>query len=368
MDQRILIYGANGYTGQLIVKEALKQQLPIVLAGRNASAIQALSRSVGCSFRVFSLDEELTFRDHLKDICLVIHAAGPFSKTAKPMLEACIQEGIHYIDITGEIGVFKMAHERHLEAIDKNIMVLSGAGFDIVPTDCMAAFLSHKLPSAQFLKLAFAAKNGSVSHGTAMTAIEQLGEQGMVRKDGQLNFVPLGHKSMYVHFSDTFRRFVMAIPWGDVYTAYITTKIPNIETFMAVPPSSYRWLKRLQILPESWLKSNRLKNLVRSYIKRQPPGPSPEQNKHGRTFVWGEVKDLKGHSISARVEIPEAYYFTAISAVHIAQLTYKGEWKPGFQTPAGCYGYELLSGICGAEIQIEKDNQMNSGGVKASED
>jgi short subunit dehydrogenase-like uncharacterized protein len=350
--KKILLYGANGYTGQLIATHAQKINLPLILAGRSGPSIEALSQSMGLPYRIFNLDEDLSFKEQLKDIYLVVHAAGPFSRTAQPMIDACIELGIHYIDITGEIGVFKLAHDRHELALQKNIMILSGAGFDVVPTDCMAAFLHQKLPTAHFLQLAFGAINGGVSHGTAMTAIDQLGELGLIRKEGQLKSVPIGHKSMFVQFSDTFRRFVMAIPWGDVYTAYITTKIPNIETFMAIHPKSYRWLKRFQLLPQSWMKSSVLKKAMRAYIKKQPAGPSPAQNERGRTFVWGEVKDLKGHSCSASIEIPEAYYFTAISTVHIAQLVFQGEWKPGYQTPAGCYGHELLTAICGAHIQI----------------
>ena len=149
-----MIYGANGYTGRLIAQEAKARGLSPVLAGRS-DAVAALARQLGLAHRRFDLDDRDAVRGGLDGIGLVLHCAGPFSATAAPMLEGCLAVGAHYLDITGEIDVFAHCHAQHARAQTAGIVVLPGAGFDVVPTDCLAAQLKRELPSATHLVLAF---------------------------------------------------------------------------------------------------------------------------------------------------------------------------------------------------------------------
>ena len=82
---RWMIYGANGYTGRLIIDKAVKQGFKPVLAGRNGREIRALARQYSLSFRVFTCDRDSI---DLKDIDLVLHCGGPFINTFYPMLQA----------------------------------------------------------------------------------------------------------------------------------------------------------------------------------------------------------------------------------------------------------------------------------------
>ncbi|MBP7370382.1 MAG: saccharopine dehydrogenase NADP-binding domain-containing protein, partial [Arenimonas sp.] len=136
-----MIYGANGYTGQLIVEEAIKRGWRPILAGRSREAIEPLAQQYGLPARIFDLHDPATVLMGLRGVELVLHCAGPFSKTCEPMVKACLEIGAHYLDITGEIDVFELCHSLDAQAKQRGIVIMPGAGFDVVPTDCLASIL-----------------------------------------------------------------------------------------------------------------------------------------------------------------------------------------------------------------------------------
>src|SRR3982751_3462003 len=161
---RFLIYGANGYTGELITRYAVERGMKPVLAGRNAIAIEALAKKHHLEYRVFSLDETDRLDAALNEVEVVLHCAGPFSLTSSRMVEGCLRNKKHYTDITGEIAVFEAMMSLDGKAKDAGVMVMPGVGFDVVPSDCLALHLKNRLPSATHLLLAFYGL-GKLSHG-----------------------------------------------------------------------------------------------------------------------------------------------------------------------------------------------------------
>lgn len=340
---KLLIYGANGYTGQLICEEAAQQGLKPVLAGRSKSSIAPLAEKYGWAYRIFSLDTVEDIADQLNDIMVVLHAAGPFKFTAKNMLEACLQKGIHYLDITGEMEVFAMANRMHQLALQKNIMLMPGTGFDVVPTDCMALSLKEKMPDASTLELAFVTLGGQISHGTAMSMSEKLGEGGASRKDGKIVREPIGYKGKTLTLYGKNVK-VMSIPWGDVYTAFHTTGIGNIRAYTGITPLLFNLLK-LQALFNPVLRTGWFKQWLQKKINAAPAGPSPEKRAKAITYIWGEVTNEAGKKLNDHFKCPDGYTLTALASVEIAKRVLNGNWKPGYQTPAGCYGASLMDGF-----------------------
>ncbi|MFZ4057519.1 MAG: saccharopine dehydrogenase family protein [Ferruginibacter sp.] len=344
--QTCLLYGANGYTGQLISALAASFNLQPILAGRNSAALQSLGEKLNLPWVAFDLEHKQTIQQHIKGIKVVIHAAGPFQRTAKNMIEACIAEKVHYIDITGEINVFELAKSYHQQAVETGVMLMPGAGFDVVPTDCMAAYLKSKLPDAQQLLLAFASKGGGLSHGTATTMIMGLGEGGAARKNGKIVKEPLGKIGKSITFGDeTF--FMMSIPWGDVSTAFTTTQIPNINTLTSVKKWIYNILK-LQILFNPFLKLSMVRNYFQRRVNAMPAGPSTEKLKKSYSLIWGEVGNAAGEKRSASMRVANGYSLTAYSSLLIAKKIIEGNFKPGYQTPALAYGANLILEIEGS--------------------
>src|SRR5213595_2744682 len=103
----LLIYGANGYTGTLIARRAAALGVEAILAGRNADAVAALAGELGRPHRAFGLDDAQAVAAGLQGIRVVLHCAGPFSRTSAPMVAACLRARAHYLDITGEVAVLE---------------------------------------------------------------------------------------------------------------------------------------------------------------------------------------------------------------------------------------------------------------------
>lgn len=335
-----LLYGANGYTGRLIARYAADYGLKPLLAGRNREALETLANSLNLPWRVVDLEDPAGLDRVLSEVDVVLHAAGPFRRTAAPMIEACIRTRTHYLDITGEIAVFERAKSMHQKAAEAGIMIMSGVGFDVVPTDCIALYLKNRLPDATHLKLAFGSVGGGLSHGTAITMAEGAGEPGAARVNGRIVPVPVGQKGMWVDFGIK-KLFTMTIPWGDVSTAYTTTGIPNIETYTAVAPRTHRLLK-YQWMFNWFLRLPFVRARSIQKIKARPAGPDDARRERSKCLVWGEVTNAAGESRCARLIGPEGYTLTAITSLIITRKVLEGSFRTGYQTPAGCYGEDLI--------------------------
>jgi short subunit dehydrogenase-like uncharacterized protein len=347
MASKLLVYGATGYTAQLILELCAQYNLQPVIAGRNAHAIETLALKYDLPFRVFDLTNVAHIAANLRDTEVVLHCAGPFETTAKPMMEACLQAGVHYLDITGEIGVFEMAKQLDQRARERNIMIMPGVGFDVVPTDCLALALKERMPDATHLELAFAGMGGGISHGTATTMVRGLGKAGAARKQGVITPEPVGRHGQWIDFGAK-KLFTISIPWGDVSTAHHTTGIANIRVFTAAKPASYRLLK-WQWAYNWLLRTTWAKRMAQSKIDKAPAGPNEQLLQKSRSLIWGKVRNEKNETAVARYSTPNGYALTADAALHIAQKVLQGNWQPGYHTPAGCFGSGLVHQLAGVE-------------------
>ena len=350
MPNSFLLYGANGYTGELIARYAHQYNLQPVLAGRSEAALSQLSAKLNLPYKVIDLNDKETLVAALKEVKVVVHAAGPFQFTAKQMVEACLEADTHYLDINGDIAVFEMLKQYDAAAKQAGIMIMPGVGFDVVPTDCIAVLLKKLLPDATKLQLAFAMTGSGLSHGTATTMTNNLGKGGAIRKNGKIVRLPLGKKGIWVDFGVK-KLFVMSIPWGDISTAYFTTGIPDIETFAGVSPKTYRLLK-LQPLFNWLLRTSFMRNFIKKKINNRAAGPTDEMRDKATGLVWGEVTNAAGKTASARLSGPEGYTVTLHSTLIIVQKVVRGFSAPGYQTPAKVYGEDLVLEVPGVKREI----------------
>ena len=344
-----MIYGANGYTGRLTAEEAVSRGMRPVLAGRNEAAVSAVAEDLGLEHRVFGLDNPDEVRRAIKGLRLVLHCAGPFSVTSEPMIQACLAEHVHYLDITGEISVFEYAHSQAEVAQRADVVLIPGTGFDVVPTDCLAANLVEALPAATGLQLAFEAPGGP-SPGTATTSIEGMARGGCVRRDGRMTSVPLGWKTRKIPFAHAEREAV-TIPWGDVFTAFISTGVPDIEVYISVPPSSIANLKRLR-----WIKPLLGNSLVQSFLKNRVKvtvsGPSEEQRQTTRSQLWGEVTSADGRTVSATMTTPNGYDLTVSGSLGIVEYLLENDIEGGYYTPSLLMGSGYAASLPGVSINL----------------
>lgn len=336
---RCLVYGAYGYTGDLIARLAAKKGLRPILAGRSAAPLEKLAKELDLPSRSFGLDDPSALDAGLEGIDVVIHCAGPFSRTSRPMVDACLRTKTHYLDITGEIEVFEACAAREAEAKLAGVMLMPGTGFDVVPSDCLAMHLVKRLPTATHLRLAFMNVGGASSHGTATTAAEGLSKPNLVRREGLLTAVRTGALSASVDFG---RGHVPAlgIPWGDVSTAFSSTHVPNIEVYMGLPRAAV-WGAKIAGHFGGLLGAAPLQRMIQRRIDAGPAGPTEEQRKSASSLLVGEASDGTT-TVSARLRTLEGYTLTALASLEIAERVLAGKAEPGYRTPATVFGPNFI--------------------------
>jgi short subunit dehydrogenase-like uncharacterized protein len=337
---KFLIYGSYGYTGKLIVEQAVKEGLQPILAGRDENQLRAQAEVSGLEYRAFDLNDSTALNSAVSEVDAVLHCAGPFSLTFQKAIQACLANGKHYVDISGEIEEFEALARMDEEAREAGVMILPGGGFDVVPSDCLSLYLSKKLPGANKLELNIMSVGSGVSRGTARSGIENMHRQGRIRRDGRIVNVPNAWRIKQVDFGRGPKRLV-SVGWGDVSMAFYSTNIPNIEVYMAFPRSAINVMYITRLIGPL-LYTRPAKELLKGLIGRViPPGPSRERNQKGFSLIIGEVTDGR-QTIRAKLRTPEAYYLTALTSVEIIKRILSGEIKPGFQTPAKAYGEDFI--------------------------
>jgi short subunit dehydrogenase-like uncharacterized protein len=335
----LLLYGATGFVGNAAARLAVEQGLQPILAGRDALKLEKLAAELGVECRVFDLSNPQKIEQALKDVTIVLHCAGPYIYTSKPMVEACLQTGAHYLDLTGEIPVYEAVAARDAEAKSRGIMLLPGAGFDVVPTDCLAVHLKQRLPSATHLALAFRGQGpAGLPPGTQRTIIELIPYGNYVRRNGRLERPEQATKTRLIDFGqgplDAAR-----LTWGDVFMAYYSTGIPNIEDYAVLPKATRQQLAAFDFL-RPLFKLARVRNLLKNGVT---PGPSADKRAHSFTHVWGQVEDDQGRRATARLHGPEAgVIWTTRAALAAVRKVLAGNAPVGFQTPALAYGADFV--------------------------
>lgn len=334
-----LLYGSTGFVGNAIARLAVQSGLQPILAGRSAEKLKAQAMELGVDCRAFNLEDSASMDQALGDVSVVLHCAGPYVYTYQPMLEGCLRTEAHYLDLTGEIPVYEGLAARDAEAKAKGVMLLPGVGFDVVPTDCLALHLKERLPSATHLALAFQGQGpAGLPPGTQRTAIEMVPYGNRVRRDGRLEITEPGVKTRLVDFGSgpiTATRMT----WGDIFTAYYSTGIPNIEDYLVLPEATRRQLAMMNSLSPLF-KLAAIRNFFKMAVK---PGPTVEECAQTVTHLWGEVTDDQGRQAVSRLHGPEAgVIWTARAALAAVKKVLAGNVSPGFQTPARVYGADFV--------------------------
>jgi short subunit dehydrogenase-like uncharacterized protein len=334
-----LLYGATGFVGRVASRVAVEQDLRPLIAGRDAASLKSQAADLDVEFQAFELDDSGAIDRALRDVSVVLHCAGPYLHTSKPMVEACLRTGTHYLDLTGEIPVYEAIAARDVEAKARGIMLLPGVGFDVAPTDCLALHLKQRLPTATHLTLAFHTQGpAGLPPGTQRTAIELIPYGNRVRRQGRLE-IPKGiGKTLVVDFGSGPVE-ATRLTWGDVFTAYHSTGIPNIETYAVMSAGMRRklmWSTRLRPL----FSLPAVRKLLTRSVK---PGPTPIERGQSWTDVWGHVHDDQGRSAASRLHGPEAgVVWTVGCALAAVRKVLAGDVAPGFQTPAMAYGADFV--------------------------
>lgn len=344
----LLIYGAYGYTGRLVSREAVETGLAPTLAGRRAEPLEAHATDLDCDHAVFSLEHPEVVAANLAGVDAVLNCAGPFTATAEPMLDACLETGTDYLDVTGNVAVLEAIAARDEEATEAGATVLPAVGFDDVPTDCLAATLAADLGDVASLTMAIDGL-GTFSPGTLKSIVESLDRPGAVREDGEVRDVPLAYRTDEFDFGFGPRPAV-TVPWGAVSTASHTTGADDIETYATVPSFAVEAMRRGRPLARV-LGSDLAMRLLTAGIDRFVSGPTPEERAASTSRLWAEATDEDGDAATARMTTPDTYDVTAATAVESARRVLDGTVDDGFQTPATAFGADYATEFEGVSVE-----------------
>jgi short subunit dehydrogenase-like uncharacterized protein len=322
---KLLIYGATGYTGRLAAERAKAVGLDFEIAGRDAAKLAAASAELGVAHRVFSLDNPDSLPGHLAGVSVLLNCAGPFAKTAEPLMHACMEVGAHYLDITAEINVYRQAEALGDGAASVGTMLLPGVGWDVVPTDCLAAHVLRRVEKPQRLRIALQVAGG-MSRGSAVSAGEIIGAGLMARVDGIL--VPKTDTAFAVFDFGDGPVDCAPLSFGDLVTAWHSTGVPDIEMFVHVSGDAFP-TGDLSLLPD---------------------GPSEEERDAHRARAVAEVTGADGGVAQSVIETVNGYSFTPLAAIEAARRVLAGEVRPGFQTPVTVFGPGFAESIADTTI------------------
>ena len=344
---RWMLYGAYGYTGQLLAEEAVRRGHKPLLAGRSRAKLEPLAAKLGLDFAAIDLQDEAALTGALADVDLVFHAAGPFVFTGTPMLHACLKTRTHYLDIAGEIPNLANTFSYADEALRRGVAVISGAGFDLIPTDCLAKIVADQTPGAVMLEIAIDALS-TPSAGTFKSLLEMLPDDSWARENGVLQRVPWSIQRRTIHFSYGDHEAI-AVPWGDLVTAYYTTGIPTIRTYMAVSGLTARLPGGAIPAVQALMRNASVRGALGRLATRIVKGPNAVTRQTRKSYVWARAMDASGHSTEAWLETLEAYRFTAVAGIQAIEKVLKTQPK-GVLTPCQALGSDFVLGIEGTRL------------------
>jgi len=226
----------------------------------------------------------------------------------------------------------------HATARTRRVMILPSVGFDVVPTDCLAAHVARRCRRGRTLTTAVS-RPGFLSPGSAKTLLAHV-DLGVARRAGEIRPLRLGSLERRFDFGSG-PRPCLNVSFVDLVTAYFSTGIRDITTFAEATPL-------LRLLPVGvamapWLRTpvgDAVGRALADLVWRDPPG-GVDTRRFTMTVV-AEVEDDDGARARARLTTPEAYDFTGVTAAAIAVRVLAGDVESGFQTPARLFGPDFV--------------------------
>jgi short subunit dehydrogenase-like uncharacterized protein len=338
MTGRVLLYGATGFTGQEIAR-MLAGTCDLVIAGRSEEKVHALAEHLDVPWRSFELDNPQVLDVALDDIDLVLHAAGPFTRTARPMMEAALRNRVDYLDLAGEWPVFLEAAELHGRAKDAGVMILPGIGLTVAASDCLMAMAKERWPETVRMCLGIS-RAQVISRGSVASAAQMMDSRVVVRRGGELATVPAGSLVRAFDFGAGLSE-ATAMSWADVITGAITTRVRDIEVY-----SEMRWAERasyrLSGMTMDVFGAAPARALGKAVAKLWPEGPGMEARGQASFVMVVHALDPWRRERRMAIRTRDGYSFSVLTAVDAVQRVLAGQRKEGFQTPALTFGPNFI--------------------------
>jgi short subunit dehydrogenase-like uncharacterized protein len=283
------------------------------------------AEALGVEYRLFAANDQVAAAASLGDIGVLLNCAGPFIRTAEPLMRACLAAGVHYLDIAAEMDSYRLAEALDQEALAARVMLLPGSGGSVAMLGSLAGHAAKRVKNPTKLSIALDVAGG-FSRGSAVSASENVTTQTLHRVDGVLVERSAAEVRDFDFGDGPATSFPVTLP--DLITIWRATNIPNIETFVHISEGAF---------PEGDLAA-------------MPDGPTLEQREASRYHAAVEVTGEDGAVARSTLDTVNGYTFTTIAAAEAARRVVGGEARPGFQTPAMLFGDDFAETIADTVI------------------
>ncbi len=318
----VLLYGASGFTGKLTALELERRGLKFAISGRNEGRLQAMKGQLESNPEVLPLDvfDPGPLGKAVSRARVVLTCAGPFADLGKPVQDAALASGTHFVDVTGECHYMLDTYRRDQEARDAGVVLLNAAGFDVVPTDLCAWFACNGVDDVAQVDLAFGTSGAAITRGTMRSALGIMARGGLAYRDGDWVKEAPGRHGRGVPFPAPLgARHVVSVPWGDVVTAPRTTGARTVRVFTVSNLMAGLFLRAAgPMIP--FLASSPLGRLMEGWIDGQAEGPSDAERERTRFTIYAESTCSQGMRQFATLEGKDPYGLTAVTASYLSQL------------------------------------------------
>ncbi|MBN7804589.1 saccharopine dehydrogenase NADP-binding domain-containing protein [Agrobacterium rosae] len=322
--KKLMIYGATGYTGRMVTDHATKFGTSVVLGGRSEGPLAQLALKLGVEYRVFALVESDLIDRSLTDVAVLVNAAGPFLRTAKPLMDASIRNGVHYIDTAAELDSYRLAETLDADAKAAGVMLLPGGGGSVAMLGSLAGHAVARIQNPRKIRIGMHVAGG-MSRGSVISATENMTAETLARMDGEL--VSVANSVQKLDFGrGAVDSFQVTLP--DLITIWRATGVPDIETFVHVTGGGF----------------------PKGKLSALPDGPTEQERLENRYKAVVEVTDADGTVTRSILDTVNGYSFTAIAVAEAGRRVLAGEVRAGFQTPAGLFGNGFAETIADTTI------------------
>lgn len=323
--KKMMIYGATGYTGRMVAQCAVAAGTPLILAGRSVTALAALAASGDVDYRAFPLDDAAAIDQALRGVGVLLNCAGPFAHTAEVLMRACIRAGVHYLDVAAELDGYRLAEVLDADARTAGVMLLPGSGGSVAMLGCLAGHAAARVSDPSSISVAMHV-SGSLSRGSALSAMSSVTAETLARADGALVARVAGTIRQLDFGQGPVDCFQVTLP--DLVTIWRATNVPDIETFVHLTGDGF----------------------PQGDIAALPDGPSEHERLANRYRASVEVTGVGGDVVRSVLDTVNGYTFTATAAAEAGRRVLAGECRPGFQTPAMLFGNGFAETIADTTI------------------
>jgi short subunit dehydrogenase-like uncharacterized protein len=321
--RKIGLLGATGYTGRLTATEFALREIPVRLGGRSAERLGKVDGAEGSERVVVDTTDRASLDRYLAGLDLVVSTVGPFELLGRPVVDAAVAAGVHYIDSTGEPDFMTWAYETHSGAVTA---VVPACGYDYVPSDCAASVAASMLDGKPTrIDIGYSMKGMKPTRGTARSAL------GAV----------LATPNPQIRRSMTNGKPTLQVPLGDVRTtgrwagaATVTANVAVSKAARVIAPVMGPATGPMMRLGAP---------LLRLLVERMPEGPTDEMRANAKATVSATA--TRGTtSATVSVDVVDVYAFTALSLVEFAlRVEGKGPMSPAESVDAA----EMLDALSG---------------------